>query len=157
MLRKIALVPLLIIVICQFYRPNKNTQKKSTNDDFLVVENAPKNIALLYTNSCYDCHSNYTNYEWFDHVAPISWFVDNNIKNGIYNLNFSDWGSLDDLNKEIMFSAILFNIETEAMPKKSYTQFHPKAVLSENNKKQMMTWIKKIKTRFLKKEDLKLE
>ncbi|MEP0266321.1 heme-binding domain-containing protein [Dokdonia sp.] len=146
---KIIVLILLMLVCIQFYRPNKNVQKGATISDILISKNAPAEISKLYTNACYDCHSNYTNYEWFDNIAPVSWFIDANIEKGVSVLNFSNWKNISIIEKEILFSAISFNIDSDKMPKKNYTMFHPKSELSEEDKAKMIEWIIQVKKRFL--------
>jgi len=118
----IIITTLVLIVVIQWYRPHKNSQSVITSIDFLVYENASENVRTLYTKSCYDCHYNYTNYTWFDHITPISWYVNKNIKNGVFVLNFSNWEHITNLEKEIMFTSIPFNINSERMPTANYTK-----------------------------------
>ncbi len=146
---KFLILILLGILAMQWYRPNKNYYQEVTKRDFLQHEKAPKEVADLFRKACYDCHSNQTNYKWFDEIAPISWVVDNNIKNGSFGLNFSHWSELTPLDKEIMFPAIVFDINSGKMPKKNYLRFHPEAQLTEADKAKMTAWIRKIKIRFV--------
>ena len=98
---KVIISLVLISIGIQFFRPSKNLQYAATSSDFLVYENASEPIRHLYTNACYDCHSNHTNYEWYDNIAPISWYVDSNIKRGTFALDFSNWKNLSEIEKEI--------------------------------------------------------
>ena len=41
--------------------------------------------------SCYDCHSNETNWRWYSFVAPMSWLVRQDVEEGREKLNFSTW------------------------------------------------------------------
>lgn len=45
----------------------------------------------LAVRACYDCHSNETKVLWFEHVAPVSWYITNHVKEGRAALNFSEW------------------------------------------------------------------
>ncbi|MDY8137330.1 heme-binding domain-containing protein [Aquimarina sp. 2201CG5-10] len=152
---KVFIVILILGILIQFYRPHKNVQKEVSANDFLVYEKAPNNVKQLFINACYDCHSNQTNYEWFDNIAPISWYIDNNIKEGVFVLNFSEWANYETIDKEIIFSAIPFNINTDRMPTPQYKILHPKAELSNNNKRNMLLWLEQVKKRFLKEESEK--
>ena len=149
---KSAILCLMLFGLIQFYRPAKNIQSAINENDFLLTENAPVEIASLYKKACYDCHSNNTDYSWFDNIAPLSWYVDSNIKRGVFGLNFSDWKKLTAIDKEIMFSAIPFDIMTDKMPPKKYSLFHPKAELSNNDKIKMIKWLTEVKLHFLEEE-----
>lgn len=140
----------LMLLMIQLYRPNKNIPNPSKRNDFLVFEDAPKDVKKLFKNSCYDCHSNNTSYKWFDNISPISWYVDNTIEAAQNSLNFSNWRTEDDLSKEIMFQAIIYNIRSRHMPPINYSKFHPESHLTEIEKTKMIKWIQKVKIHFLK-------
>lgn len=50
--------------------------------------------------ACFDCHSNETHTQWWEDVAPLSWWITNHVKDGREALNFSEWdrrhGETDD-------------------------------------------------------------
>ena len=143
---KIAVLFLALILIgIQFYRPYKNIQIESSVNDFLIVENASEEMQVIFKNSCYDCHSNYTDYAWYDNIAPMSWFVDANIKNGKNVLNFSEWESTELISKKILITAIPFDISTDKMPKSNYIFMKPEAELTEKDKQQIISWINNVK------------
>jgi mono/diheme cytochrome c family protein len=54
----------------------------------------------LAVAACFDCHSNETHTEWWEDVAPLSWWITNHVKEGREKLNFSEWdthgGEADD-------------------------------------------------------------
>ena len=45
----------------------------------------------LTARACFDCHSNETVWPWYTNVAPMSWFVQNEVDEGRSELNFSEW------------------------------------------------------------------
>ena len=95
----------------QFYQPARNIGfEQDITTDFTKTYNVPKNIEIILRTSCYDCHSNNTNYPWYSSIQPIRMFMDNHIREGKENLNFSEWGNyskskkknkLDRIEKEI--------------------------------------------------------
>jgi hypothetical protein len=139
---KIILLFLVIIVVAiQFYRPNKNEFNPVTLDDFLLYEKAPENVKTLLINSCYDCHSNQTNYVWFDNIAPVSWIVDKHIMEGKSKLNLSEWAIMDYRDKRRQLSLIATQITDDVMPLKSYLNFHSDSKLSKSNKDAILKWL----------------
>lgn len=138
--RNIGLLITLVLIAIQFYRPDKNLQLDLTADDFLIHENAPENVARLIKNTCYDCHTDYTNYSWFNNIAPLSWWVDNHAEKGKKNLNLSNWALKDIRDKRSMLAAMAFDVTEEKMPLKTYLLFHPDKKLSEEDKKVIMDW-----------------
>src|SRR3954451_3831665 len=51
---------------------------------------SPQTRALA-ERACFNCHSNDTKLLWFEHLAPISWYIANHVKEGRAALNFSQW------------------------------------------------------------------
>ncbi|RZN83386.1 MAG: hypothetical protein EVB11_05385 [Winogradskyella sp.] len=131
----------LVFIVIQFYRPNMNVQSPETLDDFLIAAKAPEHVKKLVKNSCYNCHSNNTDYFWYDHISPASWFVDNHIKEGKEHLNFSNWATLDSRDKTGMISEIAVNISEDKMPLPSYLKIHSDAKLSKREKQQIIEWL----------------
>src|SRR5215831_2751013 len=41
--------------------------------------------------ACGDCHSNETNWPWYSHIAPVSWWIRSHVRQGQRELNFSEW------------------------------------------------------------------
>jgi len=137
---------LVVFCLCifggmQLHRPDRNIQHHITNADFLITEGAPEAVRSLVRNSCYNCHSNYTNYMWYDGIAPISWYVDNNVKKGKLALNFSNWKTADYRDKRAHLSRIAKSLRENSMPLKSYTVLHKDANISAIEKQQFLDWL----------------
>ena len=45
----------------------------------------------LYARACQDCHSNLTDWRWYDSIAPGSWLVQHDVEDGRRRLNVSEW------------------------------------------------------------------
>ncbi len=52
---------------------------------------APLDVKEIVVNSCYDCHSNQTNWPWYSYVAPTSWLLVYHVNEGREEINFSEW------------------------------------------------------------------
>ncbi|TLP82850.1 heme-binding domain-containing protein [Maribacter sp. ACAM166] len=80
----------LILIVIQFIRPEKNT---SGNDTFAIQTNytIPNDVENILQVSCYDCHSNTTEYPWYSNVQPVAWFLADHVKDGKKHLNFSEF------------------------------------------------------------------
>ncbi|SED15821.1 Haem-binding domain-containing protein [Tenacibaculum sp. MAR_2009_124] len=131
-------------LLAQLYRPyilNKN-QKESY--DFFKALNAPKKVQHLIINSCYDCHSNNTNYAWFDYISPISWYVNTNIERGKTIVNFSEWKSYEEWRKLSTLSASTFNIKNLRMPPENYLIAHPSKKLTQSERQYLTKWFETI-------------
>ncbi len=65
--------------------------------------NASNRVLSMGERSCFDCHSNNTNYPWYSKVAPISWYINSHIKKGRKILNFSKWNGYSKDEKDKNF------------------------------------------------------
>lgn len=101
---------------------------------------APPEIAAILERSCYDCHSHQTNWPWYAHVAPLSWWLAEHVEHGRGDLNFSDWPVLDFEELEHAFKDIDEQIEKGEMPLKAYLILHSEAKLSEEEKAALRAW-----------------
>ena len=86
----------------------------------------------LARRACFDCHSNETRWPWYSHVAPFSWVVQHNVDTARTVLNFSDWGHPYDLSEQAPA-----NVLTREMPPRSYRMMHPRAQLTDAEKRQL--------------------
>jgi hypothetical protein len=113
--------------------------------DFLLVNNPPENISTLLKESCYDCHSNNTEYPWYNKMQPAAWFLEEHIKEGKAELNFNEWENYSDRRKNSKLKSIINQIKDDEMPLSSYTLFHRDAILSDAEKKTLIDYMTKIK------------
>jgi len=77
--------------------------------------------------SCYDCHSNETDWWWATNIAPFSWLVQADIDGGRSRLNFSDYRGRPDV-------AEFQHAIQEGMPPFQYTIIHWGAKLTDEEK-----------------------
>lgn len=155
LLKKFFLVLLLILVIIQFYRPEKNSTQGDHTEDFISETNPPANVAMIMEQSCYDCHSNNTIYPWYNNVAPISFWMADHVKDGKRHLNFSEWDSYDAKKKDHKLEEVEEMVAEGEMPLSEYTWTHESARLTDEQRTAIVAWAKK--TRLLYQADLQQE
>jgi len=113
--------------------------------DFMVVNNVPTEVERIITTSCYDCHSNNTEYPWYNRVQPVAWFLEGHIKEGKEELNFNEWDTYSSRRKNSKLKSIISQIEDDEMPLSSYTIIHREAKLSKEEKKIVFEWVSNLK------------
>lgn len=128
---------LIPIILIQFIPINRNNPPVDNN----LVISTPKDVEVILKNSCYDCHSNKTIWPVYSYIAPISWLVAKDVKNGREELNFSEWNKLDDSKMEKKKEEIIEEISRDTMPLPIYLITHPSAKLSENDKLLLKNWL----------------
>jgi mono/diheme cytochrome c family protein len=87
----------------------------------------------LVKQSCFQCHSNETDWPWYSYIAPASWLIKFDVVEGRSAFNFSEWdkrpGELDEMVREI---------QRGGMPPLQYTLFHPEARLNDQQKQALI-------------------
>ena len=138
--KSIGFILILVIAILQFV-PSKLPEKVENNpNDLLANHEVPDSIVTLLKNSCYDCHSNLTNYPWYSYVAPVSWLVGRDTREGRNHLNLSEWESYSIKEKLKMLTEIAEVVESKEMPMPVYQLMHSSAKLSENERTKLINW-----------------
>ena len=145
-IKKILSIGLIIFLLMQLYQPARNESfEQDITANFTKVYNVPKNVEAIVRTSCYDCHSNNTNYPWYSNVQPVGFFMEHHIKEAKEDLNFDEWGKYSKRKQENKLDRIVKQIKSDEMPLASYTLIHKNARLTTVQKKEVMDWISKIK------------
>ena len=141
----ILLILLVAFVGIQFIPTERNQTNIVPVTDFMLVNNVPNNIKNKLQVSCYDCHSNNTKYPWYNKIQPVAWFLEEHIKDGKKELNFSEWESLSNRRKASKLRSIIKQIESGEMPLNSYTLIHKDAKFSKVETNEMINFITQLK------------
>ncbi len=141
----IAIVLLVVFVGIQFIPSSRNQSDSVPETDFMLVNDVAENIQNKLQVSCYDCHSNNTQYPWYNKVQPVAWFLEDHIKEGKAELNFNEWDSLSTRRKTSKLRSIIKQIENGEMPLDSYTFIHRDAKFSEAEAEEIINWVTQLK------------
>jgi Haem-binding domain len=105
-----------------------------------VTQDAPwpdANSERIARASCYDCHSNETDWPVYAYVAPMSWVVRSDVESGRDELNFSEWDR-DDGDADKAIEEILDG----SMPPDRYTLIHRDARLTDAETEQLVAGLR---------------
>jgi heme-binding protein len=135
-------VAVLIFIGLQFTNPARTNPPIDHSKTLEATTTMPPEVSATFTRSCDDCHSNKTNWRWYTHIAPVSWFTVGHVNDGRKELNFSVWGNYRDRMKETRLRAICEQSEKGTMPLSSYTFVHRDTKLSPDQAKAICDWTK---------------
>ncbi len=88
----------------------------------------------LVRAACLDCHSHETRWPWYSRIAPVSWLVAYDVRDGRDHMNFST-GEFD-------LEEIVEEIERGTMPPAIYKPLHPDANLSADQRQQLIAGLR---------------
>jgi len=97
-------------------------------------------VRAVLRRACYDCHSNETVWPWYSRIAPLSWVLARDVREGRAELNFSTWNrySTQAQVKKLQESWVY---ETEGqMPPWFYLPAHRDARLSAEDRVLLRQW-----------------
>lgn len=144
-LKIIGLVLLVVLVGLQFFPTGTNHSTTIPSTDFVKTYKAPEDIAQTLQTSCYNCHSNNTDYPWYSRVQPAGWLLENHINKGKEELNLSEFGSYSDRRQQSKLNSMINQIEDGKMPLAAYTFMHRDARLSKEKKKTLLDYLRTLK------------
>lgn len=136
----ILIVAVSSIVILQFLRPDKNEGDAFTDRDIFHATAVPDDVKEILINSCYDCHSNFTNHMWYENIQPIGIWIGNHIEEGKEELNFSAFADYKVKRQAHKFEEISEMVAEDEMPLGTYTWMHSKAKLNDQQKQALINW-----------------
>jgi len=147
-LRKLVRVSLaavsVLLVAAQFVPLDRTNPPSDPQQHFKVVARPPAAVASVFDRSCRDCHSNDTTWPWYSRVAPMSFLVVDDVKEGRAHLNFSEWGKLDARRSARRLEEICDEVKSGNMPDRKYTLIHPSAKLSPDEVQAICGWTEQV-------------
>lgn len=143
-MKKVIIGIIVVFILIQFIRPEKNDSNENINDITTVMD-VPENIQQIIKTSCADCHSNKTNYPWYSQIAPVSWYLASHVNDGKKHLNFSEWAAYNNNQRGHVIKDIEEELEEHEMPLNSYLWIHKDAKMSEQQYQVMLDWVKTLK------------
>ncbi|MDD7915790.1 heme-binding domain-containing protein [Polaribacter ponticola] len=147
-LKKIVLLILIILLISQFFGPDKNEGNLQSLDYFISETNPPENVYKILKESCFDCHSNVTNYPWYNNITPVNFWLNEHVKDGKKHLNFSKWDSYSLKKKEHKMDELHEEVAKKKMPLDSYTWTHSEANLTQAQIDEIVIWGKSVQANY---------
>jgi hypothetical protein len=141
----IAWLALVALIVIQFFPITLNESDTVPQSDFMVENQVPATIKNRLQVSCYDCHSNNTDYPWYSKIQPAAWYLEDHIQEGKDELNFNEWAEYSDRRKNSKLRSIISQIEEDKMPLDSYTLIHKDAILSDEDKRVIIDYMKALK------------
>jgi hypothetical protein len=114
----------LILALAQVFQPQRTNPPSDPAAAFEAIVNPPPRAASVIARSCRDCHTNQTVWPWYSAVAPASWLVARDVREGRAHLNFSQWNIYGPEMSRLRIKAICEEVIQGNMPPKYYTPLH---------------------------------
>lgn len=132
---KWAAITLCVVFVAIQFMPVTRTNPPAQGD----FRGSPELVSVL-RRACYDCHSNETVWPLYSRVAPVSWVIAHDVKEGRAVLNFSTWNQLSPEKQAEAMKESWEEIAEGKMPTWYYVALHPEARLSPNDQSVLRGW-----------------
>ncbi len=113
---------------------------KRSNPPVTGLVDAPEDVMTTLRRSCWDCHSNETDWPWYAYVAPMSMRVAQHVEMGREHVNFTEWDSYDAEELDEAYEDIAEEIEKGGMPLSDYLLVHRDAKLTKSDRERLVSW-----------------
>jgi hypothetical protein len=140
MIRKVLIIVVVIFVIIQFIPSGRPDNNPVPGKDLLDMVDASDDVVAILKSACYDCHSQQVIYPWYSYVAPVSFLVSRDVREGREHLDFGLWGDLSKRKQIKALDEISEEVEAGEMPMKIYPIMHPDAKLTDAQRQQIIDW-----------------
>jgi hypothetical protein len=128
---KYLIVGIIVLLIgIQFVQPDRTNPAANPAGSFQAVDKTAPDAAAILKRACADCHSYETTWPWYSRIAPVSWLVADDVKEGRAHLNFSEWNFLSPEASAIKLREICREVKSGDMPLWQYRLMHSEARLT---------------------------
>ncbi|WP_406683148.1 heme-binding domain-containing protein [Seonamhaeicola sp. MEBiC1930] len=146
--KKVLLFLLIVFIIAQFFRPDKNQGEIASIEPFLLETNPPADVKLILKEACFDCHSDVTRYPWYNNITPVNYWLKRHVDHGKKDFNVSKWKGNSVKRKDHKIEELIEEVEEKKMPLESYTWTHSEAKLSDEQIKAIVDWAKNVRLKY---------
>jgi hypothetical protein len=131
---------IFILAGIQFVRPERNNPAAADSLSYGKCLRLTSDVAHLMETACLDCHSFRTRWPWYSSLAPASWLIASDVRDGRKHLNLSLWGEYSAEHRNAALDDIVNELSHEKMPPARYTLFHPRARLGSAGRTMLVQW-----------------
>ena len=129
-----------VLVIAQLMPVDRRNPPSNVSMAIEVSEKLPPEVAGVLRGSCANCHSNRTEWPWYSYVAPVSWVVAHDVKQGRRKLNLSEWGGYPAEKREQKLEEICEQVTNGDMPDPKYLWLHRSARPTAAQRETVCQW-----------------
>jgi hypothetical protein len=140
MLKRIQIIIVVLAALALASFASRPKISPGTTAVLLAGAQTPPAVLAIIDRACRDCHSDATRYPWYSYVAPVSFLIQHDVRDGRRHLNFSRWHELPSLRRQRALSEIANQVQNREMPLSIYTMLHSDAGLSQADIESIFEW-----------------
>lgn len=138
--RRVGLALLVLLIAVQFFPVDRRNPSADPSKSINVTERLPLTVQTVFRGSCVNCHSYQTRWPWYSYLAPASWIIARDVREGRKKMNFSEWGSYSAEKREQKLEEICEQVTNGDMPDPKYLFFHRRARPTQQQREAVCEW-----------------
>ena len=138
--KQMALAGIFLLLAIQSIRPARTNPPADPRQAIHTAVAVDPAVARVIGRSCHDCHSNSTSWPWYSGMAPVSWLIVRDVKDGRSKLNLSEWGSYDAQTRQKPWKEICKEVSEGDMPPLQYSLLHAGSKLTPSEVQAVCRW-----------------
>ena len=131
-----------VFIGLQFISSKANQGQIFTSEYLTNIVQLNHEAEQIFKTTCFDCHSNHTNYLWYSNVQPIGFWIEHHINEGKEELNFSQFANYSKKKQIHKLEECIEMLEEDEMPLFSYRIIHQEAELNHEEKQLLIQSLK---------------
>jgi hypothetical protein len=136
-----------VFLLMQLIRPSRTNPPVVASRALESHVDVPPEVQTVLKRSCYDCHSNATVWPWYSGVAPVSWYVANDVNVGRGHVNFQNWeAQINEQEGKEHLGLVCKLIREGKMPPAEYRVMHKGTDVSAEETAAVCAWSQKVGT-----------
>ena len=140
----IAVGAIAFLVLIQAIQPGRTNPAVVPSRSLEAHVEVPQEVQAVLKRSCYDCHSSATVWPWYSYVAPVSWYVANDVNTGRSHVNFQNWeAQINEQEGKEHLGLICKLVQEGKMPPADYRLMHKGTDVSPEDAARVCAWSKK--------------
>ncbi len=142
----IGALAVVALIVAQFFPVDRS------NPPVVSDLSAPPEVKAILQRACYDCHSNETRWPWYTHIAPVSWVMAYDVREGRHSMNYSNWGKLDEGVRVRLLRLTQRDVNNARMPPWFYIYpMHLEARLAAGDRSRISEWAETARAELIRK------
>jgi hypothetical protein len=135
------------LVLIQIVQPSRTNPPVVPSRSLQAHVEVPTEVQAVLKRSCYDCHSSETVWPWYSYVAPVSWYVANDVNTGRGHINFQNWeAQINEQEGKEHLGLVCKLIREGKMPPADYRVMHKGTDVTPEETSTVCAWSQKVGT-----------
>lgn len=114
--------------------------RATTDHPLMNTANIDSSVMQVMERACQNCHSERTEWPWYSHIAPMSWMIEKDVRDGRSHWNMSKWDQYSPEEREEILSRMAPTVRNRQMPLPKYLFLHPEAKLTDADVDLVYRW-----------------